>query len=443
MTRCFQWMTDLEIVQGWAAIENTDDIIVLMKEDSLGKLEMLFQEITPYFEKWQTEEGLQYCLEKTNAMFFPRGGRKCRSSQLRFNGTRIKFVDSMKYLGVTIDNKLTFAEHFKEINRRTNDILLFYKRSFTAHTLSFKSKIICEIYKNVAIPIIMYGIGCWGPRAGELCRIRMKLDTIQRSWCLAMTRCFRTVSTEVLCVLAGTPPLSLLYKTYYDKCLLRAGKLDFKLYGDNLITRYAYEKFNRLLIHPAYNIACSFDRDIPNISMYDIYTDGSGLDGRIGAAFVVYFYGIEILYEQYRLNSYNSVFQAESCALEKDLQYISFKIPRPSIVNVYSDCQSLLQILCCPVSTNFTVYNIKQLYGEISDQIDIKLHWVKVHVGHAGNERADVLAKEAALSNSSEYIEIPGSKKRANSVILENCLDDWRFMWVSSERNKDHLRFIL
>ncbi|XP_035205250.1 uncharacterized protein LOC118180235 [Stegodyphus dumicola] len=175
--------------------------------------------------------------------------------------------------------------------------------------------------------------------------------------------------------------------------------------------------------------------------MFDIYTDGSGIDGKIGAAFVVFYYGTEIHHEHYRMNSYNSVFQAECCALEKALLYVQSNTPRFSIVNIYSDCLSLLQVLCRPISTNYTVFNIKKLFGDVFGHTMIKLHWFKAHAGYVANEKADVLAKEPALSDHAKYIEIPGSRRIANRIILENCLNEWKLNWSGSERNKDHLRF--
>ncbi|XP_035219820.1 uncharacterized protein LOC118192916 [Stegodyphus dumicola] len=176
--------------------------------------------------------------------------------------------------------------------------------------------------------------------------------------------------------------------------------------------------------------------------MFDIYTDGSGIDGKIGAAFVVYYYGTGIHQECYRMNSYNSAFQVECCALEKALSYVQSEIPCSSILNIYSDCLSLLQVLSRPISTNYTIFNIKKLYGDISSNATIRLHWIKAHAGFMGNERADVLAKKAALSDSVDYIEIPGSKRIANRVILEDCLKEWKTRWSESEKNKEHLRFI-
>ncbi|XP_035226093.1 uncharacterized protein LOC118198511 [Stegodyphus dumicola] len=386
-----------------------DDILIFLKEDSLEKLEALFDRITPYFDKWKTEENLTFCMNKTNALFFPKCGRKCRTPQLRYNGCRIKFVQSLKYLGVIFDSGLTFSEHFKIIQRRTDNIFLFYKRYFTTCVLSSKYRIILDIHKKVIIPIVMYGMGAWGSRAGELQRIRLKLNTIQRSWCLLITRCFRTVSSEVLCVLAGTPPLSILYQMYYDRFLLRSGNLDFKIFGNELLTRHAYDKFNRLLFHPAKNVMCTFDKILPRNNMYEIYTDGSGIDNSIGAAFVVYFYGVETDYSLYKLNKYNSVFQAESCALEQALSYVHHNLPPRSVIDIYSDCLSLLQNLQNPIVSNFTLYNIKCLHKNILCLSSLRLHWIKVHVGFDGNERADAL--DAARSDDIPYIEISGSRR--------------------------------
>ncbi|XP_035233945.1 uncharacterized protein LOC118205775 [Stegodyphus dumicola] len=179
-----------------------------------------------------------------------------------------------------------------------------------------------QIYECVIAPIIMYGVGAWGSRAAELLRLRNKLNSIQRGWLLAITRRFRTAPTEIANILAGIPPISLSYDFYYKKFLLRSNKIDFYTYTDDIVFNTAFYIFNCHLLHPRERRSITFNRYIPVFNDIDVYTDGSGLEGKIGLAFVVFYRGLEIKHAKFKLEKYNSVYQAELIAIQKALEWL-------------------------------------------------------------------------------------------------------------------------
>lgn len=69
-----------------------------------------------------TKLGLNVAIEKTEAIIFQgkRGKRPPKEDYITMNREKIKFSKSIKYLGVFLDSKLDFREHFRYIHGRKN-----------------------------------------------------------------------------------------------------------------------------------------------------------------------------------------------------------------------------------------------------------------------------------------------------------------------------------
>ncbi|XP_035225685.1 ribonuclease H-like, partial [Stegodyphus dumicola] len=174
----------------------------------------------------------------------------------------------------------------------------------------------------------------------------------------------------------------------------------------------------------------------------DIFTDGSRFGESVGLSFVVYYYGIEIDYSKIKLEKFNSVFQAELAAIYFAIKWIKKNLSKSYSIVVYSDCLSGLQALKSYDCNNSLVMDIKCLYKEIEGLHDIKFRWVKSHVGIEGNERADVLAKEATLDVSGECSVVQPSRKMVITRIKQYYIDLWYDNWNNSNRRKEYAYYL-
>ncbi|CAK1543705.1 unnamed protein product [Leptosia nina] len=111
-----------------------------------------------------------------------------------------------------------------------------------------------------------------------------------------------------------------------------------------------------------------------------------------------------------KLATYCTVFQAEMVALHKAVQ-LATKVASPK-VNLCSDSRSALDDIVSGRSLSPLVVQIRETLGSLSNHKEVRLYWIKAHVGHEGNERADQLAKEAAhdKKRKPDYDRCPVSK---------------------------------
>jgi ribonuclease HI len=143
-----------------------------------------------------------------------------------------------------------------------------------------------------------------------------------------------------------------------------------------------------------------------------IYTDGSGIDGKIGAAAVAPQQGR--VKKVFLSNEYTStVYAAELKGI-----YLAFKIAQQELgdsrreVLIYTDNQAAITIVGKPRSRSgsYLLADIIELIDEIRPRTRyIEISWIPAHIGIEGNEAADLAAKEATgwRNNRQERATLP------------------------------------
>ena len=82
--------------------------------------------------------------------------------------------DYIKYLGVTIDNKLNFKRHIEEKCLSASRVLNLLRRNLHFAPQSVKIK----AYNACVRPILEYGAACWSPTSEK---VNKKIEMIQHS----------------------------------------------------------------------------------------------------------------------------------------------------------------------------------------------------------------------------------------------------------------------
>lgn len=128
------------------------------------------------------------------------------------------------------------------------------------------------------------------------------------------------------------------------------------------------------------------------------YTDGSGINKKIGAAAVSYTMGSpwQIFMGS---DTWYTVYSAELHGIIQALTIATLKRPHPTgTVIINTDNQSSIRAIGDPGKRSGQIYvmHAVQMINALRDQgISTELHWIPAHIGIAGNEWADVEAKKA------------------------------------------------
>ena len=112
----------------------------------------------------------------------------------------------VKFLGVILDSKLTFAKHATETAKKASRLWSQCYR-VTGPRWGLSPASTKWLYDTITGPVLGYAAVIWS-RAIEKRGVEKKLDSVQRLALLHVTGAMRTTPTSALEVLTNTPPLT-------------------------------------------------------------------------------------------------------------------------------------------------------------------------------------------------------------------------------------------
>jgi ribonuclease HI len=138
-------------------------------------------------------------------------------------------------------------------------------------------------------------------------------------------------------------------------------------------------------------------------NVINIFTDGSKIGGKVGAAAVIIEDDIVLHQSKYRLHERCSNNQAEQTAILKaleDIQNLQLAEDTEKIVVANIDSKVTLDTLQNRNKHYILIGNMrKEIKRLLDQQWTVLFNWVKAHVGIEGNEMADRLVKMAGTDD--------------------------------------------
>ena len=170
------------------------------------------------FEDWAKAHSLSFNTEKSKVMIFTRKN-KYKKPKLYLSGRELEYVNEIKYLGVIIDQKLSWKQHIEsQIKKATN--VLMMSRKMIGNKWGLKPKIMDWIYKGIVRPTLSYGSIVWISGLNRKF-IQEKLSRVQRKACLMITRGIQSTPTAGMEVILDILPLHIYIKGEAIKSYVR------------------------------------------------------------------------------------------------------------------------------------------------------------------------------------------------------------------------------
>lgn len=384
--------------------------------------------------KWCQENGLNLNPDKTVAMSF--GSKPSyKKVDMFIENKKVKYVDSVKYLGVYIDETLCWDKqmtHVTDIARKT----LWATRKMIGHNWGLSSRNFWTTWKTFALPRVTYGSIVFWHKAQQV-TWQKKLNRIHR---LAMKMC--------LSAFYSTPDIAMMG-------LLCSNRLHTEIKSTALSTFYRLKTNGRWISNNQgkHTRIESLAKELnPNENVYDKiptirrerlyhstqilprekwnkgltlrnnphvwYTDGSKRGQRV--ALGVY-NPVRHFRLSMRLNDNCTVMQAETRAITECLQEIIRRKTFNKEIIIVVDSQAALYSLSNNCVTSKTTQDClrKIEFATASMGMTIKLVWCPAHETVAENNHVDSLAK-AGLTRAQpdRFLPLAGCSR-------DNKIKDW------------------
>lgn len=464
-------INDIEIGKEIKKSIFADDTAIWKSGKNLKYLEKKIQKAIKDINRWCNNWGFKISIEKTKVIVFTR--KKNKNIKIKLGSEILKNENKIKFLGIILDNKLTWRDHIQQIidkcKKRIN-----LMRCIAGNSWGASKKTLCYIYKALIRSRIDYG--CEVYEAANKSNLK-KLEIIQNQCLRICTGAIKSTTTNTLEVDCGVMPLDIrriklqirlmtqYIKTNNDPVKKVLEDSWHKYYSKNKF-KSIYEKVkeqtkdkiwnieeNRILPFPPWelrniNVDMSLSEQITkkepdyiikiialeymtNWTNYlKIYTDGSKDQNKCTAAIHIPEFKIS---KGYKLDNKSDNYEAELFAILKALIWIEDNEVNPSVI--FTDSLSAIQAINSRKSSPNIINEIYYTLYKIQNKgIVTSIVWIPSHVGIKGNEEADKIARKY---NGEEILyKKETNKKELYKEIDKMAIEIWQDRWDNAEKGK-------
>ena len=441
-------------------------------------------------EEWRRKHGAQFERSKYILVHFTRNPNLESNTPLTINGLTITPSNEAKYLGVTFDKELRFRAHLQYVAKKGTNAAMALS-SIAKCNWGAPFKYVRQLFLTVVAPRMDYAAAIWHrpthDGSMEASMQTRKLSTIQRLAMKATLGCFKTTPTAAMEVESGIQPPWIRLQTkvllaisrmqslsrkhpikeWLDRALrTRTAVFPHRSNLENALQQFPYmcetiESIEPFLRPPWWepktilkientkeNAKAAHDKDqeCPNASVRTIYTDGSGIENKIGAAAYV------LTTKETRHHHLGSQVQFNVYAAELSAIYIALKSlwnhQIHSTCRIYSDSQAALKAIDRPhrQSGQEIIRDTLDHIDEITNDhkhLQVEMVWIPGHSDIEGNEQADAEAKKAAINpilrQSHKHRPLKSGRAR---YIKTAAKEQWQRQWRDAKTARS-LRHIM
>ncbi|XP_029154836.1 uncharacterized protein LOC114927929 [Nylanderia fulva] len=159
--------------------------------------------------------GLKVAPQKTEAIFLHDGSHGAPPrAHISVEDTSIEVGACLKYLGLHLDSKWTFREHFRRISPKVEKTAMALQRLLP--NLGGPGGSVRRLYAGTIHAMLLYGAPVRVKRLEATHGPRDATRQLQRRVANRICRDYRTVSWVAVGVLSGEPPVEMLARMYAD-----------------------------------------------------------------------------------------------------------------------------------------------------------------------------------------------------------------------------------
>lgn len=228
---------------GIEMIAFADDIAVVGIAKNTDLLEAAMNSALRLVSEWIETNGLTISVSKTVAMTMTTK-RRYRRPQFVLLEETLELKDHFKYLGVELNSKLGFKEHFKMVRAKALKTTAALTRLMP--NVRGPSPARRKLLMSVVNSQLLYAAPVWH-LSTKFRNQRQLLLGPQRTMALRVASAYRTVSTAAILVVAGTVPVHLMASSRAELLRLQRNRTDnARQIVDNLVWGWWQQEWEEL-----------------------------------------------------------------------------------------------------------------------------------------------------------------------------------------------------
>nr|CAI5839845.1 unnamed protein product [Callosobruchus analis] len=424
-------------------LQYADDFCLYTSKKTLSDCRTILNYAMRKVNKYLDENDLTLTYSKSAFVTYTRH-RISPQDHITIGNAQIPWKKEHKYLGVTLDQKLTWDSHINNTIAKAEKSLNVLKTTARRHWGS-DPQVALLFYKAYTRSILDFGAVFYGSASNT--RLK-KIERVQYKALRLVTGAMKPTLVQALLAECNEPPLFLRRRYLAQKavCKIMANndnsmlKKISHLSVQNLTNKYWIHKnsppltdaftdlfhydthiikndklpffraefkviyYTPNVIFPTYSDQPNMNNSILKtiLAQYTpachIYTDASKTADGVGCAFWIPSYNIKGMF---KCNDISTIFNGEATAISKSLEYID-NLRGIKHYIIMTDSRSVLEALNSKhLYTHEVIKEIlAKMYRLQQRQISVTLLWVKGHSGITGNLQADALAKNAIASDN-------------------------------------------
>ena len=202
----YDGLLNMNLQKGAKLIGYADDIALVVSQQESELVEIVTNDSLSRCSRWLTNNGLQLAVAKTEAILVT-DRRKFKIPNITLQNNEVKFSRSLCYLGVQLDDKLSFKPHINIVRNKAMRTAASLARIMP--NCGGPRPQIRTLINSVVHSQLLYA----APSFSKMMKFkerRKEMQKPQRISALRIISAYRTVPTCAALVLAGLPPIDLL-----------------------------------------------------------------------------------------------------------------------------------------------------------------------------------------------------------------------------------------
>ncbi|XP_049308710.1 uncharacterized protein LOC125777657 [Bactrocera dorsalis] len=185
-----------------------DDIAAVITARNIDMARRRLTQVMIRTQTWLDSHGLSLAAEKTELILLTRKHIPLEVN-MQVHSETIKTTRTLKYLGIRMDNKLTYWAQIQHAAKKSANITMALSKLManTGGPLASRRKLLMDTTQSV----LLYGSEIWADTLNVEHR-RKVLAKVQRTAALRVASAYRTVSEPAVLVISGVIPIDLLAK---------------------------------------------------------------------------------------------------------------------------------------------------------------------------------------------------------------------------------------